>query len=79
MIKKVYFKLFVANLDLMFEAYVYRDYSELYKSFSSVAVSITVIDLFVTYGLPFVMYWYKLWSLTSTACCFKGNWYLYKK
>lgn len=43
------------------------------------SLSITVLEIGVTYILPFVLYWLQLWSLTSNRCCFKANWYRYKK
>jgi hypothetical protein len=79
LLKNVYYQFLTANINLFLNAYIDRNYEELHKSFYSVSLSITTLDVAKTYVLPFVLYWYKLWSLTSTRCCFKGNWYRYKK
>lgn len=78
--KNVYYQFLTANINLFLNAYIHRNYEELHKSFYSVSLSITTLDVAKTYVLPFILYWYKLWSLTATCCCcFKANWYKYKK
>jgi hypothetical protein len=72
LLKNVYFQFTTANINLFLNAYYYQDYERLYKSFLSVSLSISIINVLKTHGKLFLLYKYEKWS-------FEKKWKTYKQ
>lgn len=80
LLKNVYYQFLTTNINLFLNAYINRDYDQLHKSFYSVSVAITTMDMIKTHVYPFIFYFLDRLSLTwNCSCFFKANWHKYKE
>lgn len=79
LLKNTFFQFFSTNNNLFINAYIKRDFNELHKSFYTVSVAITTIDIFNSYLKPFWKYYLDLMDLKAHFCCVFGSFYEYKE
>lgn len=78
--KNVYYNFLTTNINLFLNAYLKQDYQQLHKSFYSVSLSISSIDILKSHIVPFIKYYLlDRMELKGNCCCFSGKWYKYKE